>query len=261
MVGRELAEEYPHHSLRKKEPVLKLENIYCGILKDINLELHKGEVLGLGGLAGAGRTELARVIFGADNKESGRIFLEGKEIIISSPKTAIDNGIALLTEDRNRYALFMDMDISQNITISDLHKLAPGLFIDKKREKKDSQYFFDLLKIKAPSVETNVETLSGGNRQKVVLARWLLTNAKVIIFDEPTAGIDIGVKYEIYNLISKLADDGTGIIVISSDLPELIGISDRIIVLCGGRISGTLEKSDFSQEKILTLATEFQQKN
>jgi len=257
MVGRELAEEFPRHSSERGEEILKLQNVEGGILKNINLELYKGEILGLAGLVGSGRSELVRIIFGADKKENGKLFLNGKELIIRSPRNAIDSGIALLTEDRNRYGLFMELNIRKNITISNLKSLLSGIFIDKKKEADASLNFFNQLKIKAPSVETKVEALSGGNRQKVVLARWLFSDSQVLIFDEPTAGIDIGVKYEIYNLINKLADESAGIIVISSDLPELIGISDRIAVMCDGRITGILDRTEFNQEKILTLATKF----
>ncbi len=257
MVGRELAVEFPQHSSQKGKEILNLVNLTGGILKNINLRLYKGEVLGLAGLIGAGRSELVRIVFGADKKQSGKILLNEKELIINSPRDAIDSGIALLTEDRNLYGLFMELNIRKNITISNLNKLHPGIFIDKNKEFETSLKFFNQLKIKAPSIETKVEALSGGNRQKVVLARWLFSDSKVLIFDEPTAGIDIGVKYEIYNLINKLVEEGIGIIIISSDLPELIGVSDRIAVMCDGKITGILNKPEFNQEKILTLATKF----
>lgn len=256
MVGRELADEFPKHTAKIGEEILSLENINSGKLKDINLKLHKGEILGLAGLVGAGRSEVARVIFGADKIESGKIFFDGKEQKIKSPKDAINAGIALLTEDRNIYGLFMERSIRENISISNLSPLMNGIFIDKTAEKKTVGSYFNQLQIKAPSQETIVENLSGGNRQKVVLARWLHTSSKVMIFDEPTAGIDVGVKFEIYNLINKLVEQGIGVIVISSELPELIGISDRIVVMCEGRITGELQKREFSQEKILKLATQ-----
>ena len=255
MVGRELAGEFPQHTYKPGDEILKLKNIRSGKLQDINLTLYKGEVLGIAGLVGAGRSELARVIFGADKTETGEIFLEGIKQNFKSPKEAINAGIALLTEDRNLYGLFMDRNIRENISISNLSPLMRGLFIDKAKEKDIVGNYFNQLKIKAPSQETKVENLSGGNRQKVVLARWLHTNSKLIIFDEPTAGIDVGVKYEIYNLIISLIERGIGIIVISSELPELIGISDRMVVMCEGRITGTLDKKEFTQEKILDLAT------
>jgi ribose transport system ATP-binding protein len=238
------------------EEILNLENINGGKLTDINLKLHRGEILGLAGLVGAGRSEVARVIFGADKIESGKIKLEGKAQKFRYPKDAINSGIALLTEDRNLYGLFMERSIRENVSVSNLSPLMKGIFIDKVEEKKAVGKYFDQLQIKAPTQETKVENLSGGNRQKVVLARWLHTNSKIIIFDEPTAGIDIGVKFEIYNLINRLVERGIGVIIISSELPELIGIADRIVVMCEGRISGELQKKDFSQEKILKLATQ-----
>ncbi len=255
MVGRELADEFPRNKAKTGEEILRLENINSDKLKNINLSLNSGEVLGLAGLVGAGRSELVRAIFGADKITSGKIFLFGKEQKFQSPRDAIDAGIALLTEDRNLYGLFMEMSIRENITISKLHDLSKGFFIDRKKENDSVDSFFSMLKVKAPSIETKVEALSGGNRQKVVLARWLHTNSKLIIFDEPTAGIDIGVKYEIYNLINRLAEEGVGVIVISSELPELIGISNRVAVLCEGAITGVLSHEEVTQEKILTLAT------
>jgi ribose transport system ATP-binding protein len=256
MVGRELADEFPKHTAEIGEDVLCLENLNCGKLKNINLKLRKGEILGLAGLVGAGRSEVARVIFGADKVERGKIIFDGKEQKFKSPKDAIKAGIALLTEDRNLYGLFMERSIRENISISNLSPFMNGVFIDKVVEKKAVGNYFDQLQIKAPTQETKVENLSGGNRQKVVLARWLHTNSKIIIFDEPTAGIDVGVKFEIYNLINKLVEQGIGVVVISSELPELIGISDRIAVMCEGRITGELMKEEFSQEKILKLATQ-----
>jgi len=207
-------------------------------------------------LVGAGRSEVARVIFGADKIEKGRIIFDGREQKFRSPKDAINAGIALLTEDRNLYGLFMERSIRENISISNLSPLMKGMFIDKVAEEKAVGNYFDQLQIKAPTQGTKVENLSGGNRQKVVLARWLHTHSKIIIFDEPTAGIDVGVKFEIYSLINKLVEQGMGVIVISSELPELIGISDRIVIMCEGRITGELMKEEFSQENILKLATQ-----
>ncbi len=268
MVGRELGEEFPKHTANNGEEILRLENINNDKLKNINLKLRKGEVLGLAGLVGAGRSEVARVIFGADKIERGKIIFEGKEQKFKSPKDAINAGIALLTEDRNLYGLFTERSIRENVSISNLpcrqaglSQFMKGMFIDKTAEKKIVGSYFDQLQIKAPTQETKVENLSGGNRQKVVLARWLHTNSKIIIFDEPTAGIDVGVKFEIYNLINRLVEKGIGVIVISSELPELIGISDRIIVMCEGRITGELLKKDFSQERILNLATQTMEKS
>jgi ribose transport system ATP-binding protein len=257
MVGRELAGEYPRNKAEKGDEILKVENLSSDKINDISFSLYKGEVLGIAGLVGAGRSELVRAIFGADKITSGKIFINDKEVRINSPKEAIDSGIALLTEDRNLLGLFMNMSIRENISVSILSKMMNGLFISKQKENSSVQKQFDQLKVKAPSIETSVESLSGGNRQKVVLARWLETNSNILIFDEPTAGIDVGIKFEIYNLINNLAEEGKGIIVISSELPELIGISDRIIIMCEGRITGVLSHEGANKEKILNLATKF----
>jgi ABC-type sugar transport system ATPase subunit len=267
MVGRELANEYPRNKAEKENEILRVENLSsdkpaCPVVRinDITFSLQRGEVLGIAGLVGAGRSELVRAIFGADKITSGKIFIDDTEVIVNSPSEAIDSGIALLTEDRNLLGLFMNMSIRENISVSSLSKMMNGLFINQKKEISSVQKQFDQLKVKAPSIETSVEALSGGNRQKVVLARWLETNSNILIFDEPTAGIDVGVKFEIYKLINKLAEEGKGIIVISSELPELIGISDQIIVMCEGKITGTLSHEEATQEKILNLATKFSSK-
>lgn len=257
MVGRELANEYPFNRAIKGSEILRVEKLCSEKLNDISFSLNRGEVLGIAGLAGAGRSELVRAIFGADSISSGRICIDNKELKISSPKEAIDAGIGLLTEDRNRLGLFMNFSIRENISISSLGSMLRGIFIDRDYEASAAEKRFDQLRIKAPSVKTSVEALSGGNRQKVVLARWLETDSDILIFDEPTAGIDIGVKFEIYNLINGLAEQGIGVIVISSELPELIGISNRIIVMCEGRITGMLSHEEADQEKIMSLATKF----
>lgn len=255
MVGREMESEYPKIQLQRGGEILRVERLHGGILHDIHLSLYRGEVLGLAGLVGAGRSELARIIFGADPKTEGKIFLEGKEINPRTPREAIDYGIGLLTEDRNRYGLIMQMHIAENISLANLRDLLQGPFIKRKKEFEIARRYVDELRIKAPTVEEEVENLSGGNRQKVVLARWLYTKSKVLIFDEPTAGIDVGVKYEIYTLLNRLAEEGIGVMVISSELPELLGICDRIVVLCEGRITGIVTREEATQEKVMTLAT------
>ena len=260
MVGRELAKEYPHNNSAKANEILRVENLSSDKIDNVSFSLMKGEVLGIAGLVGAGRSELVRAIFGADKITSGKIFVNEKETQINSPSQAIQSGIALLTEDRNLFGLFMNMNIRENISISNLNHMSVGYFIDQQKEISTSIKQFEKLKIKAPSVETNVESLSGGNRQKVVLARWLELDSDILIFDEPTAGIDIGVKFDIYKLINELAEKGKGIIIISSELPELLGIADRIIVMCEGRITGILSSEEASQEKILNLATKFKTK-
>ena len=260
MVGRELADEYPGSKAVKGSEILRVENLSSDKINDVSFSLCKGEVLGIAGLVGAGRSELVRAIFGADKINAGKIFIDEEEVKINSPKEAIDAGIALLTEDRNLLGLFMNLSIRENISVSSLGKMSQGFFIDKQNESSAVLKHFEQLRIKAPSIETSVEALSGGNRQKVVLARWLATNSNILIFDEPTAGIDVGVKFEIYNLINDLAEEGKGIIVISSELPELMGISGRIMVMCEGRITGTLSHEEADQEKILDLATKFSSK-
>lgn len=255
MVGRELEQEYPHIELTRGTEILSVEHVSGGLLNDISLTLYKGEILGLAGLVGAGRSELARVIFGADPKSSGTIVLDGKEISPTSPRQAIDCGIGLLTEDRNKYGLIMQMNVRENISLSNLREVVNGLFINRPKESQVAERFTGDLRIKTPGVEQEVEHLSGGNRQKVVLARWLFTRSKVLIFDEPTVGIDVGVKYEIYNLINRLAKDGIGVVVISSDLPELLGISDRVAVMWEGRLMGVLPRAQATQENVMTLAT------
>ncbi len=255
MVGRDLDQEYPKIELQRGKEILRIEDLHAGFLRDVNLALHQGEILGLAGLVGAGRSELARVIFGAAQKESGKVFFEGKEIHPRSPREAIDLGIGLLTEDRNRYGLIMSMSVRENITLSNLRGVMKGLHLDRRREDRVAQNFADDLRIKTPTIEQKVESLSGGNRQKVVLSRWLFTKSRLLIFDEPTAGIDVGVKYEIYQLIHRLAKDGLGVIVVSSDLPELLGMCDRIVVLCEGTITGTLSCREATQERVMTLAT------
>jgi ribose transport system ATP-binding protein len=255
MVGRELENEFPGNELQRGKEILRIRDLSAGSIHNINLTLHQGEVLGLAGLVGSGRTELARVIFGADQRKSGEIFLEGARIHPHSPLEAIDLGIGLLTEDRNRYGLIMQMNVRENISLSNLREVLKGFFVNRPAENAVARKYSNDLRIKTPGIDQEVEALSGGNRQKVVLARWLFAQSKVLIFDEPTAGIDVGVKYEIYNLINNLAEKGIGVLVISSELPELLGICSRIAVMHEGRLMGMLEKSEATQEKIMTLAT------
>jgi len=257
MVGRELEQEYPKVPLKRGTEILRVEHLGAGRLRDINFTVTRGEIFGIAGLVGAGRSELAHVIFGASPREMGAVYLENEEFNPSSPREAIEAGVGLLTEDRNRYGLLMQMNVRENISLSRIRDLLRGFRIDKTKEEKAAQGFVDQLKIKTPSLEVGVETLSGGNRQKVVLARWLFTQSKLLIFDEPTAGIDVGAKFEIYNLMNDLAERGIGVIIISSELPELLGMCDRIAVMCDGRITGVLTREESTQERILALATQF----
>lgn len=256
MVGRELDKEFPKKFFQKGKEVLRVENISRkGVVDNVSFSLYQGELLGFSGLVGAGRTELARLIFGADKKTGGKIYLEGKEVEINSPADAIKNGIALLTEDRNKQGLILDMSVAQNVTLSNLAGIMKGLFIDRKKEKDVVTEYSNDLNIRTPSIYQITRNLSGGNRQKVVLARWLFTNSKVVIFDEPTRGIDVGAKYEIYNLINNLLEKGIAVIMISSELPELLGMCDKIAVMHQGKIKKILDHKEATQEKIMLLAT------
>jgi len=255
MVGRELEQEYPKIDLVRGEELLRVEHLDAGMLKDITFSLYRGEILGCAGLVGAGRSELASVLFGATPKERGRVLFDGVEVAPRSPREAIDLGIGLLTEDRNRYGLIMHMSVRENISLSNLRKVVKRFFIHRPSEESVARQFSDDLRIKTPTIEQEVEHLSGGNRQKVVLARWLFTRSKLLIFDEPTSGIDVGVKYEIYQLINRLAKEGIGVLVISSELPELLGISDRVVVMHEGRIAGILARAEATPERVMTLAT------
>ncbi|MBZ5638339.1 MAG: sugar ABC transporter ATP-binding protein [Acidobacteriia bacterium] len=255
MVGREITEGARTAERAPGEEILRLEEVAAGGLGPVTLRLHRGEILGLAGLVGAGRTELARLIFGADRAERGRMLLEGKVIAPRSPREAIDLGIALLTEDRNRLGLVPTMGVRENVTLADLRALGRGIFTSRRREAVATKRHVDRLRIRTPSLDTRVDELSGGNRQKVVLARWLEARSKVLIFDEPTAGVDVAAKAEILALVRELAAGGAGVIVISSDLPELLGLSDRVLVLCSGRIAGDLAACDATPERVMSLAT------
>jgi len=259
MVGRELEDEYPAATLVLGTEILRVEHLVAERLTDINLQLFRGEILGIVGLVGAGRTELARVLFGADPVISGKILLDGKPIAPKSPHDAINHGIGLLTEDRNRLGLVLPMNVRENISLAGLDPFLTGPFINRKAEEAAAQRSVEELQIKPQATEAEVETLSGGNRQKVVLARWLSTKARLLIFDEPTVGIDVGAKYEIYTIINRLAAAGVGIMVISSDLPELLGVCTRIAVMCRGRITGIIPAKDATQERIMALATDSDQ--
>jgi ribose transport system ATP-binding protein len=253
MVGRELKDIYPTRSGGTKKPMLELINVTgCGD-KNISLHVNQGEIVGLAGLVGAGRTELARMVFGADKMESGVIKLEGKEVVINSPKQAIKNGIGLIPEDRKRQGCLLDFGIDWNIALTHLPEISNYMFVDAKKIKEQGKEYIDKLRIKTPYIDQLVRNLSGGNQQKVVLARTLITNSKVIIFDEPTRGIDVGARAEIYNLLKELAEDGKAILMISSDMEELLGMSDRIYALSEGKLKGEISREEFSQVELLRM--------
>ena len=256
MVGRELKEKIPKVSAEVREVALTLKNIVrTGVLHDISFEVKRGEVLGLAGLVGAGRTEVARAIFGADPIDSGEILIDGELVVINSPRDAIQLGIGLVTEDRKSLGLVLGMAVRENVSLANLGILSRLGFINRRKEKAVADEYIEDLLIKTPSMEQAVQNLSGGNQQKVVLAKWLFTKSKVLIFDEPTRGIDVGAKIEIYQLMNKLAESGVAIIMISSELPEILGMSDRILVMHEGSIAGELSREEATQEKIMHLAT------
>lgn len=258
MVGRAIfGEPKTASNVAKDAPVvLKCENLNRGkAVKDVSFELRKGEILGFSGLMGAGRTEVARLIFGADKKDSGKIFINGKEVTIHTPQDAVAHGIGYLSEDRKRYGLIVDKSVEENTVISSLNDFVKGIFIDKAKSKEVSKKYVESLKTKTPSVSQLVKKLSGGNQQKVVIAKWLVRNSDILIFDEPTRGIDVGAKSEIYALMERLAKEGKSIIMISSELPEVLRMSDRVIVMCEGRITGILDIAEANQEVIMQSAT------
>ena len=255
MVGRELKESYPARTVAPRAVALEVRHLSGAGDTDISFSVRKGEILGLSGLVGAGRTELARVIFGAEPAVGGEILLEGKPVQIHSPQDAINLGIGLIPEDRKHQGVFLDMDIKWNISFTQVRQLSRYAVVDGRRELTLAEKFRDLLRIKTPSLDQQVKNLSGGNQQKVVLAKSLAAQSKVLIFDEPTRGIDVGAKQEIYNLMCALADEGLAIIMISSDMEELLGMSDRVIILCEGRIAGEVPRAEFSQNLILDLAS------
>ncbi|NLT96816.1 MAG: sugar ABC transporter ATP-binding protein, partial [Christensenellaceae bacterium] len=213
--------------------------------------VHKGEVLGISGMVGAGRTELVRAIFGADRKDSGEVYINGQKVTITSPRHAVKAGMGLITEDRQRSGVILRHSVETNISVVNMNKTG-GIFMNAKKDRKNIMGFVENMNIKTPSLQQTVKNLSGGNQQKVVLAKWMYANSNIIIFDEPTRGIDIGAKEEIYKLIVELAKEGKYIIIISSDMPELISMSDRVIVMRKGKMVGELDGDEISEENILS---------
>jgi ribose transport system ATP-binding protein len=255
MVGRELSGTYPKRTTDKGEVVLKVKDLCSDYIKDVSFELGKGEILGLGGLVGAGRTETVRAIFGADPLTGGEILLNGRPVRIKSPKEAIKHGIGLIPEDRKRHGVLQGLSVKINVTFACLPALSKRQWIESRKENGIIREQITNLQIKTPSESQTVKNLSGGNQQKVVLAKWLATKCDVLIFDEPTRGIDVGAKQEIYKLMHSLAEQGKSIIMISSEMPELLGMSDRIIVMHEGRIMGELDPRDATQETVLAMAS------
>jgi len=256
MVGRDLSEKFPKEELPRGDEVLRVEGLSQGNrLQDISFSAYAGEVLGIAGLVGAGRTELVRAIFGADPIDSGKIYVNGRLARIRSPRDAVHHGIGLLTEDRKQQGLCLQMSVRENITMSVLQRLTRGLTTSLGKETALAQRFIDNMAIKASSQDQLAINLSGGTQQKVVLSKWLATEPKALVFDEPTRGIDVGAKVEIYRMINELARQGVAILMVSSELPEILGMSDRILVMGGGRVRGFLTRAEATEQTIMELAT------
>lgn len=258
MVGRVVYGDKKEKSNVKEdaEVVLEVKGLTnYPFVKDVSFKLRKGEILGFAGLMGAGRTEVARAIYGADPKDAGEIFINGEKVNINSPKKAVKNGICYLSEDRKRYGLLLIKSVAENSVLAYLDNYTTAGFIDDIKIKKDTKIANEKLKIKTPSIDQAVKNLSGGNQQKVIVARWLLKNSDIFIFDEPTKGIDVGAKSEIYEIIEELAQQGKSVIMISSELSEIQRLSDRVLVMCEGRVTANLDISEASQETIMKYAT------
>ena len=262
MVGREIKEKFPRVTCTKGKKVFEVKNLNAGrMVRDINFSLYEGEIVGFAGLMGAGRTETTRAIFGVDAKESGEFYLDGQKIEIHNPMDAIKNGVVLAPEDRKKDGLCTKLSIRQNLALPNLDIICNKLgVIRKQKEDELCAETVRNLRIKTPNVEIDSGNLSGGNQQKVVVGKWLARNSRVVIFDEPTRGIDVGAKVEIYNLMNDLKKQGIAVMFVSSEMPEVMGIADRIIVMCDGRITGELMANEASQSQILTMATAFEKK-
>ncbi len=262
MVGREIKEKFPRVSCKKGKKVLEVRNLNAGhMVRNVNFSLYEGEIVGFAGLMGAGRTETTRAIFGVDPKEGGEIILDGKPVTIRKPEDAIRAGIVLAPEDRKKDGLCTKLSIRHNIALPNLDLICNKFgVINSQKELEMCDRVVENLKVKTPSVEVNTGNLSGGNQQKVVVGKWLARNSRVVIFDEPTRGIDVAAKVEIYNLMNDLKKQGIAVMFVSSEMPEVMGIADRIIVMCDGRITGEMSAEEATQSGILTLATQFENK-
>jgi ribose transport system ATP-binding protein len=258
MVGRELTEKYPKRKPSARETVaLRVENLNSPKFTDVSFEVRQGEILGIFGLVGAGRTEVARAIYGVDPLKSGHIYIDGKEIDINSPEDAIKNGLVLLTENRKEEGLVLMHDVVENVTLPSMKKfLNKSGFLNKKEQTAATKEYVSVVNLRPPDLVRNAMNFSGGNQQKIVIARWLLSKARIFIFDEPTRGIDVGAKTEVYTIMNELLENGAAIIMISSEMQEIIGMSDRVVVMYEGKVTGQFEKEEIkSQESILIAAT------
>src|SRR6185503_13955821 len=256
MVGREISAIFPKRDVPQGDVVLETRNLCCRAsgVRGVSLSIRAGEILGLAGLVGAGRTELARVLFGLTPATDGEILLRGKPAVVRTPSEAVDLGIAYVPEDRRRHGVILEMPIAENATLAVLRRISKNGFIDFRREREIAESYVDKLAVKTPSIDVPAGNLSGGNQQKVALSRWLATDPAVIILDEPTQGIDVGAKSEIHRLMVDLAARGLAILMISSELPEVLGMSDRVAVLRGGAVAGILPRAEATQEKVMALA-------
>ena len=260
MVGRELTNRFPPKDNVPGEVILEVEHLAGKYtrLKEASFQLHKGEILGIAGLDGSGRTEVLENLFGAMTRDGGTIRIHGREIRNRTPRESIKNGFALLTEERRATGIFGIRDIRDNTVISNLKSYLMGhICLSDKKMREDTDWSIQAMHIKTPSQATQIRSLSGGNQQKVIIGRWLLTKPEILLLDEPTRGIDVGAKYEIYQLIIDLAKEGKGVIMVSSEMPELLGVCDRILVMSGGRLAGEVDAKNTSQEEILTLAAKY----
>ena len=262
MVGREIQDKFPRIHRERGKEILRVENLNAGPkVRDISFSLYEGEILGIAGLMGAGRTEMTRALFGVDEKTSGKIYLFGEEVKTNTPKDSIELGMALIPEDRRKDGLCTDLSIRENISLPNLDSMKNSLgVLSTDLELKISEDTIKSLNVKAEDREMISKNLSGGNQQKVVLGKWLVRNPKVILFDEPTRGIDIGAKVEIYQIMNELKKKGVGVLFISSEMEEVLGMSDRILIFCDGRITGELSREEANQENILKLATRYEEK-
>lgn len=255
MVGRELTEIFPKSEVPISDTILEVKNFTLGDkFQDISFKVNRGEIYGIAGLVGAGRTELMHALFGLDRRDGGEVIFDGKPLDIRKPKDAIREGIAYVTEDRKQEGLVLEMSVGQNISLASMKELSRGLFINEKEESSLVKDEIERLRIRLHSPRQLVKSLSGGNQQKVVLSKWMIKNPKLLILDEPTRGIDVGAKSEIYKLMCEYAAKGNAIIMISSEMPEVMGMADRMLVLSNGRVGGELKRSEFAQESIMKMA-------
>jgi methyl-galactoside transport system ATP-binding protein len=261
IVGRELFDRFPRkENVPEDETLLKVENLkglYSPGVNDASFELHRGEVLGIVGLMGSRRTEMVETLFGIRKKQSGDVYIKGKKVEISSTGQAIRLGMSLVTEERRQTGIFEMLSVTFNTIIANINGYCRFGLLDNAKINKDTDGMIGRLRIKTPSRRTKIQDLSGGNQQKVIIGRWLLTQSDIVMMDEPTRGIDVGSKYEIYQLINELAKNGKGVLFVSSEMPEVLGLSDRILVMSGGRVAGILDVREATQEKIMRLAVKY----